>query len=290
MSWVTIDKEKCNGCGICVVRCFDCFSRQGDQISVNATLETCKICGHCISLCPTDAIRHEMMDINNFPLVDNTATFDTGQFINFIRQRRSHRHFRDQAIPREQLEILMDACRYAPTGSNRQSVAVKVIQNRDRIKHLSDITIDYFAAIIRHIEDQVDKIKKEGKELPKELESLRMNVARYRPLLRAREFGLDLIFKQAPCVLIFHASPLLATTPKDDCVIAAQTVSMLAMTMKLESCYMGLFTAAANAHLPIIEELALPPHHQVYSVLIMGYPKLKYLRAVDRKPIDVTWE
>ncbi len=34
----------------------------------------------------------------------------------------------------------------------------------------------------------------------------------------------------------------------------------------------------------------LPPHHKVYSVLILGYPQLKFLRAVDRKPIEVTWE
>ncbi len=39
-----------------------------------------------------------------------------------------------------------------------------------------------------------------------------------------------------------------------------------------------------------MEELRPPPRHKVYSVLILGYPKLKYLRAVDRKPIEVTWE
>jgi nitroreductase len=105
-----------------------------------------------------------------------------------------------------------------------------------------------------------------------------------------RAVGMDVVFRKAPCVMIFHASPRKATTPKDDCVIAAQTVSMLATTMKLETCYIGLFTAAANAHPPIMQELRLPDDHKVYSVLILGYPKLKYLRVVDRKPIRVTWE
>ncbi|MHC4065416.1 MAG: nitroreductase family protein, partial [Planctomycetota bacterium] len=106
----------------------------------------------------------------------------------------------------------------------------------------------------------------------------------------AREVGMDVIFYKAPCVMVFHSAPQKATTPKDDCVIAAQTVSMLARTMKLETCYIGLFMIAANAYQPVIEELQLPPGDKVYSVLILGYPKLRYLRAVDRKPIEVTWE
>jgi hypothetical protein len=41
---------------------------------------------------------------------------------------------------------------------------------------------------------------------------------------------------------------------------------------------------------PLSKELGLPPRHQVYSVLIMGYPKLKFLRTVDRKPMKTRWE
>ena len=105
----------------------------------------------------------------------------------------------------------------------------------------------------------------------------------------ARQMGLDVIFYRAPAVIVFHSSDA-ATTPKDDCVIAAQTMSMTAMTMGLESCYIGLFTNASKAHPPIREELRLPDAHQVYSTLIMGYPKLKFFKTVDRRPIKVTWE
>ena len=105
----------------------------------------------------------------------------------------------------------------------------------------------------------------------------------------AREIGLDVIFYSAPAVIVFHSSDA-ATTPKDDCVIAAQTISMTAMTMGLESCYIGLFTNASGAHSPILEELKLPGGHAVYTTLIMGYPKIKFFKTVDRKPIKVTWE
>ena len=36
--------------------------------------------------------------------------------------------------------------------------------------------------------------------------------------------------------------------------------------------------------------LALPEGHKVYCTLTLGYPRLKFLRAVDRKPIPVRWQ
>jgi nitroreductase len=62
------------------------------------------------------------------------------------------------------------------------------------------------------------------------------------------------------------------------------------MTMGLETCYIGLFEKAANLYPPIQQELALPENHNVLSVLIMGYPKLRFLRTVERNPIKVRWE
>ena len=290
MSWVTIDENECNQCGLCVTRCMTCFSSKDDVVVVDANEITCNLCGHCVSLCPTDAIHHERMDMGNFPLLERAVPFEPEQFIAFLRQRRSHRHFTSKEIPREHLETLVDICRYAPTGSNRQPVQIKVIQAPDRVALFSDLTVDYFMNMIEQLEGQVEKLEAEGKEVSEELGILYENALRYKPMAMARKLGMDVVFRKAPCVMVFHSSPQKATTPKDDCVIAAQTVSMLARTMKLETCYIGLFTAAANAHPPIMEELRLPPRHKVYSTLILGYPKLKYLRAVDRKPIAVTWE
>jgi nitroreductase len=267
-----------------------CFSSKDDVVVVEADEITCNLCGHCVSLCPTDAVHHQKMDMGNFPLLERAIPFDTEQFIGFLRQRRSHRHFTGKEIPRAQLETLVDICRYAPTGSNRQPVEIKVIQDPERVALFSDLTVDYFMNMIEQVEGQVQKLEAEGKKVPEDLAILYENSVRYKPMALAMKLGMDVIFRKAPCVMVFHASPRKATTPKDDCVIAAQTVSMLARTMKLETCYIGLFTAAANAHPPIMEELRLPPRHKVYSVLILGYPKLKYLRAVDRKPIKVTWE
>jgi hypothetical protein len=149
--------------------------------------------------------------------------------------------------------------------------------------------MDHFIGLIDKISARVARLEAAGEEVPQPLRDLHANLARYSGMKIAREIGLDVIFYNAPVVIVFHSSDA-ATTPKDDCVIAAQTMSMTAMTMGLESCYIGLFTNASGAHPQILDELKLPVGHQVYTTLIMGYPKIKFFKTVDRMPIKVTWE
>ena len=289
MNWVSIDRDRCNDCGVCALRCARVFTKDDDGISVYADEDSCNLCGHCISLCPTDAIIHEKMEMDNFFVVDDNIHFDTEQFIHFVRRRRSHRSFKNREIPLQDLEKLVDLCRYTPTGSNMQNVEIVMLQDKERIKQLSDMTVDYFREMIAKVESKVEQLKAEGRDLPEDLENSYSTIEARKRLIQARELGMDPIFHRAPAVMIFH-SPSAIGTPKDDCVIAAQTVVLTAMTMGLETCYIGLFEAAARNYSPVIENLDLPSGNVVCSVLILGYPRLKYHRTVDRKPIKVRWE
>ena len=289
MSWVSIDPEKCNMCGICALRCARCFTQTNERMEVDANIDTCNLCGHCVSLCPTGAITHEKMDMSNFAEIEDRVTFDTDRFIQFLRQRRSHRSFKRKAVPREDLEKLVDLCRYTPTGSNRQTVELFVIQNRERINQLSHLTVDFFEMMIGVVEKQVHQLKTEGKAIPEDLQLMYDTLPLRKRMVEARNAGLDVIFHGAPAVMIFH-SVNQPSTPKDDCVIAAQTVALTARTMGLETCYIGLFEAAARNYPPAAQALKLPAGNTVHSVLILGYPKMKFLRTVDRRPITVRWE
>jgi len=286
MSWVSIDKTKCNSCGLCILRCPSVYSKVDGEIVSQADVGNCNTCGHCISLCKSQAIVHSEMDMENFPAVNEDANFETGKFIQFIRNRRSHRHFKNKAISRADLETLIDACRYAPTGGNAQSVEIIVVENRDKIKRLSDYTIDFFINAGDNVQQLIEQLVAEGKEPPETLTRIRQYGERFK---LAREVGQDPIFHDAPVVMIFHA-PQDRGTPKDDCVIASTTLSLLARTMGIESTYIGLLVGAARDNREIHSELQLPPGSELLSALIMGYPRLKYHYAVDRKPIRTRWE
>ena len=288
MSWVSISSDDCTGCGLCVERCVRCFSDRGDEITVLADETNCNLCGHCVALCPTMAITHRKMDMDNFLEIGKDVNFDTDMFIQFVRKRRSHRSFKEKPIPRAVLDKLVDVCRYAPTGSNVQNVELLIIQDRDKIKKLSDLTMASFQKAFGIIERRVMALRAEGKEIPGDLQYSHDTLMARDQMQEAREAGLDTVFHNAPAVLIFH-SPAATSAPKDNGVIASTTVTLTAMTMGLESTYIGVFEAAST-YRPIKEELGLPAGHKIFSVLIMGYPKFKYLRSVDRKPIKVRWE
>ena len=101
--------------------------------------------------------------------------------------------------------------------------------------------------------------------------------------------GFDAIFYMAPATVIFHA-PVQTSAPKDNGVIASTTMGLLARTMGLEFTYIGLFELASKSYEPMIEELNLPPGHEVTSCIILGYPAMRFLRTVDRNPIETRWE
>jgi nitroreductase/NAD-dependent dihydropyrimidine dehydrogenase PreA subunit len=289
MSWVTIDREKCNECGICARRCPRCFTNNEGVISVQADEECCNLCGHCVALCATSAISHQRMDMENFPPFGEPVRLEADEFIRLIRQRRSYRAYKNKAVPRQDLEKLIEMCRYCPTGSNLQTVQIKIFTDRKKIKKLSDLTVEYFMEMINQVDQKITEITSQGQEITKELAEQKFFVDRYRRLGLARELGIDPILHNAPVVLIFHSPPN-PSTPKDDCVIAAQTVVLGAMTMGLGTCYIGLLTNAALNYPPVQKAMDLPPGNLTYSVLVLGYPRLKFHKAVDRKPLTVQWD
>lgn len=286
MSWVLIDKDKCTDCGICALRCPLCFSRQGDTMTAHANENCCNLCGHCVALCPTDAITHTRMDMTNFVEIADSPPFETGAFMRFIRERRSHRHFKDKKISRADLEKLVDLCRYAPTGGNVQTVEIIVVENPDRRQRLSDLTTDFFIEMGGAAEKSLQEAAGDAVADRETLQTLAYYKNR---LTLARAAGYDAIFYKAPAVAIFH-SHVSTRTPKDNCVIASTIMGLTARTMGLEATYIGLFEMASKMYQPLVEELRLPPNHEVFSCLIMGYPKLKFLKTVDRKPVKTRWE
>jgi nitroreductase/NAD-dependent dihydropyrimidine dehydrogenase PreA subunit len=289
MKQVSIDYETCTKCLLCVQTQARCFSKRGDTVVAEADENTCVLCGHCVGFCPSESITHHTMDMNNFPEVGKRHAIDADDFTQLIRERRSHRAFLNKPVPRKDLERLIDTVRYAPTGHNDQTVEIVLVQNPGRRKVLSNLAVDFMAAAGKGQARKLAELKASGTGTPEAIAQLTGGSEFMGFLAQARDEGRDPLLYEAPIVAIFH-SPTKSVTPKDNCVIAATTMGLFARTLGLETTYIALFEAAANAHEPLKKELGLPEGHRVFSVLVMGYPRVKYLRAVDRKPIKTRWE
>lgn len=286
---VSIDYDKCTGCALCAQTSPRCFSKDGEKVTPIVTETSCVLCGHCIALCPSEALTHHVMDMGNFVAVSERPLIDSADFIRFIRERRTHRAFLDKKIPKEDLRKLIDTVRYAPTGHNDQTVEIILVENPERRKKLSHLAVDSVAGPLKDTEKKLSEMKSSGKGTPAKMAELEDWAGFLRMLVQARDAGFDPIFYEAPAVAIFH-SPMASVTPKDNCVIASTTMGLLARTFGLETTYIALFEAAVKGYKPLKDELRLPDGHEVLSVIILGYPKVRYLRTVDRKPIKTRWE
>jgi nitroreductase len=210
------------------------------------------------------------------------------QMIDHIRARRSVRHFRRQPVPRQELERIIDAARYAPTGSNMQSTCLTVIAAPGKIEAIRRQVLANLEKRVRHWESLAEAHEIHGTPIPEELRPRVAMRDRYRNMVEMAEAGRDVIFHQAPALILLHDEPA-GVTPKDDADLAAMCILLVAHSMGLGTCLIGLLTAAMGED-PSLRDLAqLPPGHQVFTSLVIGYPRLQFRRAPGRKPARVRW-
>ena len=63
------------------------------------------------------------------------------ELLKFLRERRSIRKFQDKPIPEKEIQMILDAGRWAPSASNRQPWRFIVIKDQDILKKISESAI-----------------------------------------------------------------------------------------------------------------------------------------------------
>ncbi len=61
------------------------------------------------------------------------------EVIDCLKTRRSIRKYKDEQVAEDQLQQILDAAVYAPTGAGRQSPVIVVVQDPDLLKKLSQM-------------------------------------------------------------------------------------------------------------------------------------------------------
>lgn len=131
MKHLEIDEAKCVGCGLCKQVCIrDNIKIEDIAVEVE---NNCFDCGQCSTLCPTNAIkllaysgqddRIESYDMENIPV-----SYD--DMLQFYKQRRTVRWFKDEKISEENFLKLMEAAYYSPNRQNIQDVEFVVVDDK----------------------------------------------------------------------------------------------------------------------------------------------------------------
>ncbi len=274
MSLLTIDNNKCNSGGICVAECPMKILTMKDDGAIPELIdggeEYCINCGHCVTVCPSDALSLKNMTPGQCVLIDKELNISQEQVEQFLQGRRSIRTYNDKSVSRDVLKKLMDIASFAPSGKNTQPVKWMVIEGKDEVSKLEGLVVDWMRYMI--------------KEQPQIAKALTMD--------KVVEFydaqGESAICCGAPHMIITYAHKNMPAA-QEACVIALAYLELAAPTFDLGTCWAGYFNTAIKFWPPMQKELGLPEGHEPYGSMMIGSPKYKYKRIPLRKEADITW-
>jgi len=276
---IKIDYEVCTGCGLCSKVC---GSRRiiidTDNRPVKLIEAGCNDCGHCVAVCPVNAIINTRVDMSDYTdIVDPRITYQ--QFTHLLRNRRSIRNFRKQTLSKEDMDKLMNVVKYIPTGSNKQGLKYKFITNQEALDRIKHSMATKMRTVIRLSESFPVRLfmKKNHKSSAGRLVDLFYSE------------GNDSFLRGAPCLLIIYTDQKYFRIPQWDAGIASNIIDLTAQTLGIATLMNGYFVELANRFRSIKKLVHLKNNDSVLTAICLGYPSVKYRKTVYRRPLDITY-
>jgi len=176
-----------------------------------------------------------------------------------IKGRRSVRAYTEEPVSKDQINAVLEAGVWAPTGMDRQPWKFIIVEDKKLIKLVSD----------------------ETKELVKK------NMP---PLATQFSTDKDIICYNAPMLVLI-------CTEKDaqwahvnllDSVLAAQNIFLKAYELGLGTCYMG-FVQLLNSKPDVLGKLGVPENCEMTVPFIIGHPKIKQGKGKRQNTNIVKW-
>ncbi len=291
-----IDENKCIKCEKCIPSCsvklFNVIreTNMEKRIEFNDPLRFCFRCGHCIAVCPTEAILYEGADLPyNFKEAKKPSEIISYEnLMKLMRSRRSIRIYKEESLSEDLIDQILESMRYSLSASNRQNRRYLVITNRNDIRYLSDQVSKLMVKAKRLLVFKYLAVPFTSGLVRRRLLNPKTKISINR-FLEARKRGEDRIFFNAPCVIILHAPPYSKMTASDS-AIAISHGMLAAQSLGLGTCWIGFAQEYLWRSKKTRKELGIPKKNNVYGVFIIGHPDIEYLRAPPRREAKVEWK
>lgn len=218
---------------------------------------------------PVGQLTHKVLSVIVKPIHSLTNPVKKGRrmtaayqsLLELIQKRRSIRRFKQRPVPRQAIEKLIEAARWAPSAGNHQNFRFLLV---DRVATLE--------ALVDAVQQEIKRVR----ELVRE--DYREQVAHY-----TQSF---LHFSKAPLLMvpIHRQGPNLLNAlcrqeimeEKDTCGDSCCSVSAAIMTLLLAAHSLGLgacwMTGPLIARQSMSQILGVPPGWAISALIPMGYP------------------
>lgn len=287
---VIINHDECTQCGLCVkVCCGNTLYMAGGQVQFDQNrLFGCLACGQCMAVCPQGCITVEgrcMSAADRIALPDPADRAAYCQLHALMLSRRSIRRFDDREVDQEAIDKILAAASTAPIGIPPSDVSILVLKGRDKVQQFAADFLDYACSRKKMISAPVLAVMRPfiGKELAEFLKNFFVPLLDF--LTESRRKGEDMLFFNAPLVMLFQGTPY----GEGNALIAATYAVLAAESLGLGSCMIGTVAPMIKSSKRIKEKYKMAPGSQGGIAVVFGYPAVKYQHAIRRSFAEVVY-
>ncbi len=275
---ITLDPEKCNGCGLCVDICHEhCMVLENKKVHID--YQFCSTCTQCIAICPQMALRWE--DVRP-ELFRNELLPSSEQLAELFKQRRTIRHFKEEKPDRQLLREIINFGIYAPTHSH--DFRVVVIDDQDQLNQIDHALYSFNKKIYRYLYRQ----KLVSLFVRWIAPSMRNELLRAKPKLEAslktgRGYGC------LPPVMVFIVGLKRIPLSVESAQYILYNIDLYAQTKGLGCRSLVGNQIIFNRSRSVRQMLKLKKNERIYGTFGIGTPSKKFRNKVEGRRFDIQW-
>jgi nitroreductase len=184
------------------------------------------------------------------------------EVIQNILTRRSIRTYKEDQISDNELNVILEAGKYAPSGSNSQTWRFTVVQNKEKLEQLNSAVRESFK--ILEVDEKTYRSKKSGK--------------------KASESDNYKFYYNAPTLIIVSNDREYSNCMADSAV-ALENMLLAANSLGLGACYTNQLTWFCDDKnvRKVLTDMGIPENYVVCASTVVGYNSGSMPNAAPRK-------
>ncbi|MFA4986400.1 MAG: nitroreductase family protein [Candidatus Brocadiia bacterium] len=283
---VKVDRGACIACGACTRLCsaglFE--MRDGKLVKGENPKTGCAECGHCMAVCPTEAIFAKDFDYSGCIAAEHRPD-DPERLAGLFAARRSVRDFSPEPIPREVVERIIKSATEAPMALPPQKLGITAIIGREKVGEIAKVCEQEFERFGKNLKKPIFRMIMWMSMSGKDYKFVRRFVGDFLvpTLMASKAQGRDGVTYGAPALLLIHGG-------KSD-FGGTEDAQILATYLQLAATAEGWGSIILGDVPPLFENFrpqykakyGIPNGNKVILSVALGKSNIIFLRSAPRK-------